>query len=226
MFEKTCPQCLTVFETAHSYSRFCSRTCNKKYHRPAATARAVASGKAAFHAREYRARQAALRGLARFGRVSTSTDLVLRPAPQPKKKKPKTIPTEVQGWTKQVLVCGSCAECGTYFVGKCPVGANQTRYCSDKCKQRSGSRNGKHKRRARIQAARTGNVYRNTVYARDNYTCQLCHEPIDMTVDPQSNFAPSLDHIIPLARGGAHHMDNLQTAHRLCNSYKCDALVA
>jgi 5-methylcytosine-specific restriction endonuclease McrA len=34
--------------------------------------------------------------------------------------------------------------------------------------------------------------------------------------------APSLDHILPLARGGAHDHSNLQLAHRICNSRKSD----
>jgi 5-methylcytosine-specific restriction endonuclease McrA len=34
--------------------------------------------------------------------------------------------------------------------------------------------------------------------------------------------APTVDHIIPLARGGSHTWDNVQLAHHLCNSLKGD----
>jgi len=31
----------------------------------------------------------------------------------------------------------------------------------------------------------------------------------------------SIDHIIPLSRGGTHEPDNVQLAHFICNSIKC-----
>jgi 5-methylcytosine-specific restriction endonuclease McrA len=51
------------------------------------------------------------------------------------------------------------------------------------------------------------------VYERDQGLCQICLEPIpfdDMT----------LDHIIPLSRGGEHTYENVQTAHLSCNCRK------
>jgi len=55
---------------------------------------------------------------------------------------------------------------------------------------------------------------------RDNWICGLCHAHVDpalMWPHPQSRV---LDHIIPLARGGAHTRDNVQIAHWLCNARK------
>jgi 5-methylcytosine-specific restriction endonuclease McrA len=37
--------------------------------------------------------------------------------------------------------------------------------------------------------------------------------------------APTVDHIIPLAKGGTHTWDNVQLAHWSCNSDKRDIIV-
>lgn len=51
---------------------------------------------------------------------------------------------------------------------------------------------------------------RTAVFERDAYRCQLCGTWTDLTID----------HIIPVARGGGDDLDNLQTLRRPCNSSK------
>lgn len=34
--------------------------------------------------------------------------------------------------------------------------------------------------------------------------------------------APSLDHVVPVSKGGGHAMDNVRCAHRICNAAKKD----
>lgn len=48
------------------------------------------------------------------------------------------------------------------------------------------------------------------VFQLDNYACVVCGAKDDITVD----------HIIPLSRGGSNDFDNLQTLCRSCNSRK------
>lgn len=50
--------------------------------------------------------------------------------------------------------------------------------------------------------------------------CHICDQFIDSSIkmpDPQS---PTIDHLIPLARGGTGLRDNLKAAHMRCNSIK------
>lgn len=47
--------------------------------------------------------------------------------------------------------------------------------------------------------------------------CWLCGNPIDMNLPPLHTNAFTLDHIIPLARGGDLHGET-KPAHRSCNS--------
>lgn len=62
---------------------------------------------------------------------------------------------------------------------------------------------------------------RDAVFARDS-ECGLCGGVLDMGADPQSDWYPSLDHIIPQSKGGTHTVDNLRLAHRWCNSVRGD----
>ena len=39
------------------------------------------------------------------------------------------------------------------------------------------------------------------------------------------NKYPSVDHMIPIAKGGTHTWDNVQLAHRYCNSIKSDKFI-
>lgn len=67
-------------------------------------------------------------------------------------------------------------------------------------------------------------IYLDAVAERDGWICQLCDEPVDPEADRHSAAGASMDHRIPVSRGGTHTMDNVQLAHRGCNSRKKDRL--
>lgn len=56
--------------------------------------------------------------------------------------------------------------------------------------------------------------WRYRIYERDGWRCQICNDPVDMTAEPTVSRAPSLDHIVPRARGGNDEPTNLRLAHR------------
>lgn len=82
-------------------------------------------------------------------------------------------------------------------------------------------RNNAHARRARMQGAPIkGSAFLSQIIERDGGDCHLCGEPVDMALtypDPRSK---SVDHVVPLARGGAHAMSNCALAHLGCNVKK------
>ena len=59
---------------------------------------------------------------------------------------------------------------------------------------------------------------------RDDWQCKLCL----MTIDKYAKHykgklnlqGPSLDHIIPVSKGGTHTWNNVQLAHYICNSLR------
>lgn len=53
------------------------------------------------------------------------------------------------------------------------------------------------------------------------WTCALCHRPIDPTATKLRDRL-SLDHVLPVSRGGSDAIENLRPAHHGCNSAKRD----
>ena len=63
------------------------------------------------------------------------------------------------------------------------------------------------------------------VYATQT-VCGICGKPVDFSLKYPHPLSPTIDHIIPLAKGGhPSDIDNLQLAHRCCNRQKSDRLV-
>lgn len=77
------------------------------------------------------------------------------------------------------------------------------------------------RRRAWRKGASTGRpVLLLDIAARDSWTCGLCDLPVDLELAWPDPLSKSLDHVVPLSRGGAHDPDNVQLAHLRCNTAK------
>ena len=56
--------------------------------------------------------------------------------------------------------------------------------------------------------------------------CGICGKPVDFNYKYPHPLSPTVDHIIPIAKGGhPSDLDNLQLAHRCCNREKSDKLI-
>lgn len=56
--------------------------------------------------------------------------------------------------------------------------------------------------------------------------CGICGEPVDKSLPFADPMSATVDHIIPIAKGGhPSDIENLQLAHRKCNRQKSDKLV-
>lgn len=114
----------------------------------------------------------------------------------------------------------SCVDCGCEYVG-----AGNARYCV-KCK-RLRAKNHKVKQpsrhnieqRAKAKGVHVQPVNRLLVYKRDKYTCYLCGCKVVRSKDYRPDQA-TLDHVIPLDKGGPHTYDNVKTCCHKCNSEK------
>ena len=88
-------------------------------------------------------------------------------------------------------------------------------------RKRTGIRYGKHYTRAKKKGVpyERGITLRKLI-ERDGLQCAICGLVCAYEGNPQAPLYPSIDHIIPMAKGGGHTWDNVQVAHRQCNSYK------
>lgn len=116
---------------------------------------------------------------------------------------------------------GYCVQCGIGFVADRMAFSNHSEVV---CSKRCGKALNKARRRARERDAFVEDVHRWQVFERDEWTCRLCGDPLDRTAQAPHPLSPSIDHIVPLARGGTHEMTNVQSAHFLCNAIKRDTL--
>ena len=122
-----------------------------------------------------------------------------------------------------------CIECGNIFKG---ASLNQ-KICSAECRR---VRMNKQQRLSKDKRINDDNnidkdISLETLYKRDEGICYICGGKCDFKDHTQINghFTagpnyPSIDHVIPLARGGMHAWDNVKLAHHHCNSMKSDIL--
>jgi 5-methylcytosine-specific restriction endonuclease McrA len=55
--------------------------------------------------------------------------------------------------------------------------------------------------------------------------CGICGKPVDKSIKVPNPMAPTIDHIIPVAKGGhPSDIENLQLAHWTCNRQKSDKI--
>lgn len=76
------------------------------------------------------------------------------------------------------------------------------------------------KRRARKLAASIGPVDLAALWLTQGVNCPLCDKAIDRDVKYPDPLSASVDHILPLSKGGAHEQSNLQWTHLVCNQKK------
>lgn len=55
---------------------------------------------------------------------------------------------------------------------------------------------------------------------RDDWRCHICGCKIEKNKRKDASMGPSIDHVIPLSKGGSHTWQNVRIAHRSCNSRK------
>lgn len=117
-----------------------------------------------------------------------------------------------------------CAYCGEPFKAK----GNNSKYCSSRCerKQHSMMRKLRKKGCPKIEYGITARA----LMRRDKGICHICHGKVNINDWSRNesgffiagNSYPTVDHVMPLAKGGSHTWDNVKLAHLKCNGEKSD----
>jgi len=108
-----------------------------------------------------------------------------------------------------------------------------SRFCSMKCRERvrlqmrrSYLNAWQRVRSAKVKTATVDKFSPLDVYQRDNWTCYICSNPVDRNQTHPEPLAPTVDHVIPISKGGEHSLNNCRCAHAICNMRKTDKLLS
>lgn len=121
-----------------------------------------------------------------------------------------------------------CNECGKRFVGS----NSYQRFCSGLCKRRYNNRINEIKRRT-YYAKGDHTITLGLLVSEEKNVCYLCGQQCNwedyyINEDGRTicgNNYPSVDHFIPLSKGGSHERGNIHLAHIGCNRKKSDKLL-
>lgn len=134
--------------------------------------------------------------------------------------------------TRRPRVAQHCESCGEFFSrAAARVGQVECRRCADRRNRRKQRRNpnnlakSNHRKRARSYGVEYKPFKRSDVLKRDGHVCQLCGIKCKHRIKGlhyHDEYA-TLDHIVPLARGGPHTEGNAWCLCSGCNSEKADS---
>ena len=113
----------------------------------------------------------------------------------------------------------TCRYCGLRKFEK--QRSEQKMYCSDRCQRRYDKQTREHKRRTNGPVDVIG---LKTLARKQKYKCEICGVKCVHPTTLNANNEYSMDHIIPLSKGGTHTWDNVQLACRRCNGLKSDTI--
>lgn len=131
-------------------------------------------------------------------------------------------------WKDKVI---ECRECGTEF----EMQYLKNFYCSESCMRKTANRINEINRRAALK--KNGKIDYSISLAKlrkkEKDTCHICKEKCDISdyeISDEGYFIageryPSIDHVIPVSKGGTHTWDNVRLAHRRCNTIKSDKII-
>ena len=112
--------------------------------------------------------------------------------------------------------CEVCAKHFMIAVWNCTTCSDE---CADMLTAATHARN-RYRRRVREAAAYVEDVNPKIVFGRDGFRCHLCGQLTGRDLKYPHPRSPSIDHVIPLSKGGTHEMANVRTACLRCNIKK------
>lgn len=238
-----CLQCGTVFSTDHPTKKFCSKQCGNKYnHKPNENADDSAAEKALQKCNTDWKYIGGYTGSDGFMIIKHSCGYIVRKScttirhhkvrcevcetlerKQRKfeQKQQEAKQREVTRFFKPVkkhkqTAMKECPICGCFFYGG-------NKYCSSECAKEPARHRyamKKNRRKEKGWTTESKTISLAKLYERDNGICYLCGKKCEYSEDYNSNTYPTIDHVVPIAKGGMDEWKNIRLAHRFCNLAK------
>lgn len=112
---------------------------------------------------------------------------------------------------KRKVVAACCEQCGIDFMARAE--ASRERFCSLDCANDFQGRDD----RPRFRIAKSKRL---AIYEACGWLCQLCLSPVRPEQHQHHPRYPTLDHVVPRARGGSDDVENLRLACFQCNTLR------
>ncbi|MFC6292507.1 hypothetical protein BHU61_06705 [Macrococcus epidermidis] len=118
----------------------------------------------------------------------------------------------------RIVYSKKCKECGKHYSHSYQA----SRYCSVQCSKRYQNRQKEIKRRKRIMlnGSYDTSISIERLIKRDGCKCYICGNDTDKTLHYNEDKYPTIEHVIPIAKGGIHAWENVKLACRSCNNEK------
>lgn len=117
-----------------------------------------------------------------------------------------------------------CDWCKAKIERATPLGGHK-RYHADCAKQAQAARYRAKNTVRQSKTAKPSRVVIEHLVAAYGAVCYLCSGAVDLDMPRTSRMGATVDHIVPLAKGGSDDFENLQLAHWICNNRKSDKMI-
>lgn len=245
-YSLVCPNCDVAFETDHHRKKFCTIACQKHFLHRTETKNCLHCNKE-FKTRPeqlfcskscmttYRHKTSNVKVLIetnKLKRIKGNALPIIYPMPILKEiaallrikraKWQRSYESKLSG-TKSYKKCPCCNKTFVYkVVNGCPP--KYCNFCKKNVCQKNKIKNAriaKAKRRARIKGLRHEAIDPLFVFERDKWICHICKQKTYKRLRGSHNDkAPELDHIVTIAEGGSHTLENVACSCRSCNNKK------
>lgn len=197
-YTKQCDYCNEEFETTSKINSFCTKEHRNKYKEKEKNKNRT------IKLYVYNCENCSKRGLSKRKRNYCSEQCY----ENHRNKKKRNIESKLK----------RCAYCNKWHRKK-------RKFCSKKCRNKYGKVSGWQKHNKRMIAARKNGQFDADIdiyklIERDGGQCYLCGDVVLFELHYNDAKYPTIEHVIPIAKGGTHSWDNVKVACRDCNSRK------
>lgn len=122
---------------------------------------------------------------------------------------------------RKLKKCRYCEKWRYGFKGK---------YCSEECRRKASRIKGELRKSERLKRARSNGPFDADIdiyklIERDGGCCYLCGDDVLFSYHYNDPKYPTIEHVLPISKGGSHSWDNVKVACRECNTRKSATLI-
>ena len=121
---------------------------------------------------------------------------------------------------QKTSTCGWCGEPRTFKIGESVSNAYHP-----ECRKEAQSARYRIKTVKRQSKTKRWRISHQEIVRQYGDKCHICNKPIDLDLPRTHTQGLTVDHLVPLSKGGTDDMSNLRPAHWSCNMRKSDKLM-